>query len=256
MGMGKNNFASIAYGVDQLDTSSMTRLSNHVAYVYVTDNSLPNPYGALPAYFASLISAVDVVAPATVALTVQSANMKGNPIAGQWTEIKSNLIVVASGYSPITHNAQSGAQFVVSVSNHRNYIFDHWEDGSTNPTRTITPTRATTLIAYFKNSSGLSVSSVSRNETPLNASSSAPSIVQISFTNHSNATLTALVYGIVQNSAGQIIGYTSPTIPPATGQSASTYLFLDGLSPGTYSVTIMGVTTSGLSLSATVTIEF
>ena len=39
---------------------------------------------SLPVYFASLISAVDAMAPATVTLTVQSANMKGNPIAGQW----------------------------------------------------------------------------------------------------------------------------------------------------------------------------
>jgi hypothetical protein len=59
MGMAKNSFAMIAYGVDQLAGPSLSNLSEHVAYVYVTDASLPNPYGALPGYFASLVAALD-----------------------------------------------------------------------------------------------------------------------------------------------------------------------------------------------------
>jgi hypothetical protein len=63
MGMGKNNFAVIAYGVNQVDSSSMGSLPSHVAYVYVTDGSLPNPYGVLPGYFVSLVAALDTIAP-------------------------------------------------------------------------------------------------------------------------------------------------------------------------------------------------
>ena len=63
MGMAKNNFAMIAYGVNQLDRSSMSSLTSHVSYVYVTDGSLPNPYSALPGYFANLVTALDTTAP-------------------------------------------------------------------------------------------------------------------------------------------------------------------------------------------------
>lgn len=62
LGMGKNNFAMIAYGVNQMDRSSMSNLSGHVAYVYLTDGSLPNPYGALPGYFAGFVATLGTIA--------------------------------------------------------------------------------------------------------------------------------------------------------------------------------------------------
>jgi hypothetical protein len=61
MGITKGNFAMIAYGVDQTDFSSTRGLSGAVAYVYVTDSSLPNPYGTLPGYFAGLVAVLDNV---------------------------------------------------------------------------------------------------------------------------------------------------------------------------------------------------
>jgi Spherulation-specific family 4 len=63
MGMTKGNFAIMAYGVDQLNIPSTRDLSGNAAYIYVTDSSLPNPYGTLPGYFAGLVSALDNVAP-------------------------------------------------------------------------------------------------------------------------------------------------------------------------------------------------
>jgi hypothetical protein len=59
MGMTKGNFAMMAYGVDQSDIPSTKSLSGAVAYVYVTDSSLPNPYGTLPGYFAGLVAVLD-----------------------------------------------------------------------------------------------------------------------------------------------------------------------------------------------------
>lgn len=63
MGMTKGNFAIMAYGVDQLNIPSTRGLSGNAAYVYVTDSSLPNPYGTLPGYFAGLIAVLDNVTP-------------------------------------------------------------------------------------------------------------------------------------------------------------------------------------------------
>jgi hypothetical protein len=62
MGMTKGNFAIMAYGVDQLNIPSTRVLSGNAAYVYVTDSSLPNPYGTLPGYFAGLVAVLDNVA--------------------------------------------------------------------------------------------------------------------------------------------------------------------------------------------------
>ncbi|HZW85035.1 MAG TPA: spherulation-specific family 4 protein [Nitrososphaerales archaeon] len=59
MGMSKGNFALMAYGVDQSNISSTRSLTGAVAYVYLTDGSMPNPYGALPGYFASLVASLD-----------------------------------------------------------------------------------------------------------------------------------------------------------------------------------------------------
>jgi hypothetical protein len=63
MGMTKGNFAIMAYGVDQLNIPSTRGLSGNAAFVYVTDSSLPNPYGTLPGYFAGLVAVLDNVAP-------------------------------------------------------------------------------------------------------------------------------------------------------------------------------------------------
>lgn len=62
MGMTKGNFAIVAYGVDQLNIPSTRGLSGNAAYIYVTDRSLPNPYGTLPGYFAGLVAVLDNVA--------------------------------------------------------------------------------------------------------------------------------------------------------------------------------------------------
>jgi hypothetical protein len=59
MGMARSNFAMIAYGVGQCESSSMSNLPGQVSYAYVTDGSLPNPYDVLPGYFASLVTALD-----------------------------------------------------------------------------------------------------------------------------------------------------------------------------------------------------
>jgi hypothetical protein len=77
--------------------------------------------------------------------------------------------------------------------------------------------------------------------------------VQTSFTNTSNAPITAIVYGVVHNAAGQTVYYTTATITAAAGGSVTAYDIIAGLPSGTYSVTIFAVSTSGTAISTTST---
>ena len=54
----KANFAMIAYGVRNIDLSSISAAAPSVGYVYVTDAGLPNPYGVLPPYLSSIAAAL------------------------------------------------------------------------------------------------------------------------------------------------------------------------------------------------------
>jgi len=79
--------------------------------------------------------------------------------------------------------------------------------------------------------------------------------VQTSFTNNSNAPVTAIIYAVVHNAAGQTVAYSTATLTnvPA-GQSATAYDILFGLAPGSYSVTIFATSTSGTAISTTSTV--
>jgi hypothetical protein len=56
-----SRFANIAYNVPSVATMQsdvMLAVSRQTGWVYVTDGHLPNPYGALPTYWADLVAAV------------------------------------------------------------------------------------------------------------------------------------------------------------------------------------------------------
>jgi hypothetical protein len=55
----KNDFGIIAYGVAALDTAFVASARQHVGFVYLTDDTLPNPYDTLPAYFSGLLAALE-----------------------------------------------------------------------------------------------------------------------------------------------------------------------------------------------------
>ncbi|HZS74571.1 MAG TPA: fibronectin type III domain-containing protein, partial [Candidatus Nitrosotalea sp.] len=88
-------------------------------------------------------------APTTVTLKVKSVDLSGNPITGLWTVIKSNGVIVAKGYTTLTFTATPGTTYTITMSNYQNYVFNHWSDGSTNPTKTVTPTQNLTVVAYY-----------------------------------------------------------------------------------------------------------
>jgi hypothetical protein len=80
--------------------------------------------------------------------------------------------------------------------------------------------------------------------------------VQTSFTNTSNAPVTAIVFAVIHNAQGQTVSYSTATLTNvAAGGSATAYNALFGLPPGTYSVTVFATSTSGTAISGQTTVS-
>jgi hypothetical protein len=150
MGVPANHFAVIAYGVSVWNASAVSDVFNYASYVYVTNDTLPNPYGALTGDFSNMVSFLSNPIPSSVPLTVKSVDASGIPIAGVYTVITSaNGTTVASGDTPLTASVSKGAGYFVSVANYGNFVFAHWDDGSTSAARGVTATGSTTVTATF-----------------------------------------------------------------------------------------------------------
>jgi hypothetical protein len=167
MGLNKGGFATMSYGVSSLTPSSVSAVAAYAGYIYITNEGMPNPYSALPSYFAALVSDLKATSPAASSLLIRSTDMSGNAVTGLWTTVTSNGNVVASGYTPLTFNGTIGEQYTVSVSNYGQYLFNHWENGNENPSRTLTLTQSTTLTASYSTSASINVQSDSQSGASL-----------------------------------------------------------------------------------------
>ncbi|MGI0021198.1 MAG: spherulation-specific family 4 protein, partial [Nitrososphaera sp.] len=63
--------------------------------------------------------------------------------------------VVRSGLSPLTFVGTTGATYSVAVSDYGSIFFDHWENGSTARTRTLTLNADTAITAHYRDTAPL-----------------------------------------------------------------------------------------------------
>jgi hypothetical protein len=97
---------------------------------------------------ATLTAYYKSTAPQTVTLTVRSVGLDSSAITGLWTVIGG--AGSATGFTPLSYTATAGSQYTVTVGEYRNYVFDHWDNGSTSKSRTVTPNGSTVLVAYYR----------------------------------------------------------------------------------------------------------
>ncbi|WP_415280979.1 spherulation-specific family 4 protein [Candidatus Nitrososphaera sp. FF02] len=83
-------------------------------------------------------------------LTVSSADMQGNSITGLYTTVRTGTTTVKTGFTSMTYTGTSGTSYTVTVSDYGSSFFDHWENGSTTRSRTLSMSSDTTVTAYYR----------------------------------------------------------------------------------------------------------
>jgi hypothetical protein len=88
--------------------------------------------------------------PTTYTLAVSSADMAGGAMNGYYTTIAAGGATVRAGFTSLSHVGNAGATYSVTVSDYGTRVFDHWENGSTARTRTLTLDANTAITAHLR----------------------------------------------------------------------------------------------------------
>jgi hypothetical protein len=145
---------------------------------------------------------------------------------------------------PSSIQTSTGIQSVVSGTI---YSVELQESGvATNQALASPPTLG---VGSVSSTSCNTTSCMSVSGTPAQTTQGAYSGVTSTFTNTSNAPVTAFVYAVVHNALGQTVDISTATVTASAGGSVTAFNALFGLPPGTYSVTIFVTSSSGTAIS-------
>jgi len=81
-------------------------------------------------------------------LTIEASDLTGNSL-GQLNELILDGTIIDSGLTPTSYLVTTGVEYTVFVGDFGTFVFDHWEDDSTDPSRIITITEDTTITAFY-----------------------------------------------------------------------------------------------------------
>ena len=138
-------------------------------------------------------------------LTVRTQDVKGPEVTGVWTVIRlANGTIAKSGFTPLAFTGDAGTEYKVSVANYDGKVFQHWEDGVVESSRSIVLTSAeSTLIATYDTGDSL------RGFTPLTYSGTAQQPDLTVLAKSLDGTQTLSMYSIID--------------PQVTNSSSTTY---------------------------------
>jgi hypothetical protein len=187
----KSNFASISYGVDAVNQTYITSISNSVGYIYLTSGDLPNPYGALPSYLGGLVAALGV----QPASNIQSQTTTTTATTSSSTNTSSTASATISSSTNSTMAASTTSTSTVSNSSTTTSITS---SSSATSTATTSATSTTTAVSSpisssTTSSSTTSTTALSSTTSPVTTATATPSPIgttAISQPTVSNTTLT------------------------------------------------------------------
>ena len=208
-GYAPTSFATMSYGVG-LDSAFISGAQGLVSWVYLTDGTLPDPYSSLPSYFAaefSLISSLDGASgggSGTYSLSVNTLTQTGTPLVGLWTTWSQSGSILSTGFTPTSFSGSAGGEYTVTVSNYGSYVFCHWQDGSTNPTRSVSLQGDDALTAYYSTT----------------GSCAPPTFpVTVSTLSTTGSPITGLYAAVTENGSPLLSGFSTLTFTATAGDS-------------------------------------
>jgi hypothetical protein len=83
-------------------------------------------------------------------MTVGSADMAESTLTGNYITIDAAGSTVKTGFTPMTYTGNAGATYAVTAHDYGDTVFDHWDNGSTSRTRTVTLNADAAMTAYYR----------------------------------------------------------------------------------------------------------
>lgn len=83
-------------------------------------------------------------------LVINAVSISDARSLNMWAVIKAGATTVHTGFTPVAYSGTTGSTYIVTLSDYGSLIFDHWNDGRTSRSRTITLSADVTLTAYYR----------------------------------------------------------------------------------------------------------
>jgi hypothetical protein len=147
----RDNFSYIAHSQNTIDRSYVLTSADFASYVFFTDDYMPNPYDKFPSHFDELLAILDPGNPGHFHnVVVKSVSTTGAPVNGTLT-LSHQRDTVATSKGWATFVGTAGDSYVATALNNRDYVFEHWEDGSRERTRDVQLQNSTRILtAYYR----------------------------------------------------------------------------------------------------------
>lgn len=147
----KSNFVYIAYSQSWIDREYVAESTKYVKFLYITDDTMPFPYDSFPSYFDEVVSVLDPQGQNNLRnLSVKTEDLLGNSLNGTLATVSNGKDKLASQPVPLTYVGSKGLSYTVTALSNQTHVFDHWDDGSTSPSRTVTLDSSKVLRAYYR----------------------------------------------------------------------------------------------------------
>lgn len=189
---------------------------------------------AVLAFSMGIAGVHSVLGASTVTVSVFSADLTGNQFPGMFIELQNSAgSDIATGFTPVSFQVTPGQQYIVYANSYQNYVFNHWDDGTTSPARTMTLTQNTTMTAFYSTGTatapqaptGLAASAVSSSQinliwnAPSNNGGSAITGYEIQRSNDSGTSWSV----IVANTASTSTAYSDSGLASSTTYEYQVY---------------------------------